>query len=231
MYPAPSPNSFKSWPTQKPRPAPVTTTARTSGSRASLNAATSCRCSSAVKALRTSGRLSVIVRAPPSRVVSTSAIGGSLGDLGRAVAGRDREDVRLPGALAREGIAHGGSDRLACGTGHQHKNRAANPAADHPRAERTATPCRVDCHLELRRRDLEIVTERGVRGREERGELGEPAGSEQLGSLEHPRVLRDNVAHESRGAVAEQRRGPLDVGARGIAKGRKAKGVRGLLAG
>ena len=35
-------------------------------------------CSSAVNALRTSGRLSVIVRTPPSRLVSTSAIRRSL---------------------------------------------------------------------------------------------------------------------------------------------------------
>ena len=39
MSPAPSWNSVRSWPTQKPRPAPVTTTARTDGSAASLSAA------------------------------------------------------------------------------------------------------------------------------------------------------------------------------------------------
>src|ERR1051325_1609366 len=74
MSPGASRNSVRSWPTQNPRPAPVITTARTSAARASLRAAPSARCMSALNALRTSGRLSVIFRTAPSRVVSTSAI-------------------------------------------------------------------------------------------------------------------------------------------------------------
>src|SRR5919204_6922262 len=74
MSPADSRNSVRSWPTQNPRPAPVTTTARTSSARASLYAALIARCIAALKALSTSGRLSVIVRTPPSRLVSTSAM-------------------------------------------------------------------------------------------------------------------------------------------------------------
>src|SRR6266498_5957813 len=74
MSPGASRNSVKSWPTQKPRPAPVRTTARTAASRASLSAPASARCMSVLKALRTSGRFSVIVRTAPSRLVSTSAI-------------------------------------------------------------------------------------------------------------------------------------------------------------
>ena len=74
MSPAASRNSVRSWPTQKPRPAPVTTTARTSGSRASFSAAASALCIAALNALSTSGRLSVIVRTAPSLLVSTSAM-------------------------------------------------------------------------------------------------------------------------------------------------------------
>src|SRR5439155_5372518 len=58
-----------------PRPAPVSTTARTSGARASSSAAARALCIASLKALRTSGRFSVMVRTAPSRLVSTSAIG------------------------------------------------------------------------------------------------------------------------------------------------------------
>ena len=78
MSPADSRNSVRSWPTQNPRPAPVTTTERTSPSRASLKTSWIARCMSALKAFRTSGRLSVIVSTAPSRVVSTSAMRRSL---------------------------------------------------------------------------------------------------------------------------------------------------------
>src|SRR5215204_2354643 len=62
MSPAPSWNSFRSWPTQKPRPAPVRTTARTSGSCASASAARRPEWTDASSAFSLSGRLSVIVR-------------------------------------------------------------------------------------------------------------------------------------------------------------------------
>ena len=65
-------NSFRSWPEQKPRPAPVITTARTSGAAASFRAAFSAAWSAALKALKTSGRFSLIVRTDSSRSVSTS---------------------------------------------------------------------------------------------------------------------------------------------------------------
>ena len=78
MSPGASRNSVRSCPTQNPRPAPVITTARTSSLRASFSAAASARCRSALKALSTSGRLSVIVRTAPSRLVSASAIRRSL---------------------------------------------------------------------------------------------------------------------------------------------------------
>src|SRR2546423_11978636 len=74
MSPADSRNSVRSWPTQNPRPAPVTTTARTSSARASLNASCIARCMAPLKAFSTSGRFSVIVRTPSSRLVSTSAM-------------------------------------------------------------------------------------------------------------------------------------------------------------
>src|SRR4029453_15416595 len=73
MSPAASRNSVRSWPTQKPRPAPVITTARTSSLLASFRAAARARCRSALNAFSTSGRLSVVVRPPPSRLVSASA--------------------------------------------------------------------------------------------------------------------------------------------------------------
>src|SRR6266511_3753997 len=80
MSPGASRNSVRSWPTQKPRPAPVRTTARTSASRASLSAAANALCISVLKALRTSGRLRMIVRTAPSRLVSTSAIARTFAD-------------------------------------------------------------------------------------------------------------------------------------------------------
>ena len=72
MSPASSRKAFRSWPTQNPRPAPVRTTARTEASRASLSASRKPACISASNAFRTSGRLSVIVRTPPSRSVRTA---------------------------------------------------------------------------------------------------------------------------------------------------------------
>src|SRR5207248_3091462 len=73
MSPGASRNSVRSCPTQKPRPAPVTTTARTSGARAaSFNAACSAPCIALLKAVSTSGRLRVIVWTAPSRELSTS---------------------------------------------------------------------------------------------------------------------------------------------------------------
>src|SRR5215208_4861333 len=71
-------NSVKSCPAQNPRPAPVITTARISGSAASASASASAAWSAALKALNTSGRLSVIVSTAPSRASSTSAISASL---------------------------------------------------------------------------------------------------------------------------------------------------------
>ena len=76
MSPGASLNSPRSWPTQKPRPAPVKTTARTSGSRASFSAAASAACIAWLNAFSTSGRLSVIVITLPSLVTSTSPTPG-----------------------------------------------------------------------------------------------------------------------------------------------------------
>src|SRR5919199_1930693 len=114
MSPADSRNSVRSWPTQNPRPAPVTTTARTSSSRASLNAAWSARCIAALKAFSTSGRFSVIVRTPPSRLVSTSATAGGSppstakgGGRLRELAGAPLEEAPLDGVrrqLERAGV-------------------------------------------------------------------------------------------------------------------------------
>src|SRR4029078_3458438 len=73
MSPDASRNSVRSWPTQKPRPAPVSTTALTSGARASRSAPASARCIAVLNALRTSGRVRGIVGTPPSILVSTSA--------------------------------------------------------------------------------------------------------------------------------------------------------------
>ena len=67
-------NSVRSWPTQKPRPSPVRTTALTSASRASFSAAANALCIAALNAFSMSGRFSVIVSTEPSRLVSTSAI-------------------------------------------------------------------------------------------------------------------------------------------------------------
>ena len=67
MSPAPVPNSCRSWPTQNPRPAPVSTTARISGSAPRSSDAASAACAAPFSALSTSGRLSVIVRTAPSR--------------------------------------------------------------------------------------------------------------------------------------------------------------------
>src|SRR6266403_786596 len=121
MFPA-SPNSFRSCPAQKPLPAPVTTTARTSGSRASLRASRSAVCSARLNALHTSGRLSVIVCTAPSRVTSTSAIEKTLTPLevGRALLDEGLES--LAGVLRRarevEGAAFerdaGRERRLEC---------------------------------------------------------------------------------------------------------------------
>ena len=72
-----SENSVKSWPTQKPRPAPVTTTARTSSDCASLSPAWNALCIAPLNAFSTSGRLSVSVSTAPSRLTSTSVMGGS----------------------------------------------------------------------------------------------------------------------------------------------------------
>src|SRR5690242_8308789 len=71
-------NSAMSWPTQNPRPAPVTTTARTSGARAAFSAAARPACIASLNALRTSGRFSVIVWTAPWRLTSTSATRRSL---------------------------------------------------------------------------------------------------------------------------------------------------------
>src|SRR5690349_11714865 len=84
MSPALSLNSVRSWPTQKPRPAPVITTARTSSARAAFRAAPSSFSVEAFRAFSTSGRFSVIVRTAPSRAVSTSATRASLKDAPQA---------------------------------------------------------------------------------------------------------------------------------------------------
>ena len=58
--------SFRSWPAQKPRPAPVMTTARTaSSSAAAFKAGSSSACIAAVKLFSVAGRFSVIVRTAP----------------------------------------------------------------------------------------------------------------------------------------------------------------------
>src|SRR3954451_3255555 len=100
MSPGASRNSVRSCPTQKPRPAPVTTTARTSSPRASLSAALSALCIAPLNAFRTSGRLSVIVRTAPSCCVSTSAMGAPL--LPQEEAG-----TQLVGVLEHEAVLAG----------------------------------------------------------------------------------------------------------------------------
>src|SRR5213592_1731912 len=105
MSPGASRNSVRSCPTQNPRPAPVSTTARTSAARASWRAAARAWCICSLKALRRSGRLSVIVRTAPSRLVSTSAIRRELsqiahvGDAGRSGIGDDPSMARRLAAL------------------------------------------------------------------------------------------------------------------------------------
>src|SRR5580765_3585978 len=71
-------NSVRSCPAQNPLPAPVITTARTSSDAASSSAACNAACIEVVNALYESGRLSVIVRTDPTRLVSTSAMARSL---------------------------------------------------------------------------------------------------------------------------------------------------------
>src|SRR5215218_384846 len=66
-----SENSARSWPTQKPRPAPVMTTARTCAASASRSASRSAACIDASNAFSLSGRLRVIVSTEPARLVST----------------------------------------------------------------------------------------------------------------------------------------------------------------
>src|SRR5436190_1767663 len=56
VEPGCSRNSFRSWPTQKPRPAPVITTARTSRSRACFSPSAMPRCTAPLIALSTSRR-------------------------------------------------------------------------------------------------------------------------------------------------------------------------------
>src|SRR5215208_1449760 len=105
MSPAASRNSVRSCPTQKPRPAPVTTTARTASSRASSSAALSALCIAPLNAFRTSGRLSVIVRTAPSRCVSTSAMGSTL-------LPQEEACIQLVGILEHEAVLA----RAMCGT-------------------------------------------------------------------------------------------------------------------
>src|SRR3954452_7916410 len=73
MPPAPVENSCKSCPTQKPRPAPVITTARTLASFACSSPAWIPSWTALFRAFSTSGRLRVIVSTGPSRMTSTSA--------------------------------------------------------------------------------------------------------------------------------------------------------------
>src|SRR5215210_948855 len=180
MSPGASRNSLRSWPTQKPRPAPVITTARTSSARASFSAAPSARWRSALKAFRTSGRLSVIVRTAPSRLVSTSAIDGAynrrLADPGGAGGRCHGEDARLAEARARERTAYGHRDVVDGVLGNEGEGRAAEAPADHPRPERACLRRRLDRRVELGSGDLEVVAQGGVRGAQEGPELCEPAG-------------------------------------------------------
>src|SRR5215207_8419770 len=94
-------NSFRSWPEQKPRPAPVITTARISGLAACSSASRSAAWSAALKALKTSGRLSVIVRTAPSRSVSTSLTEVSLTS--------GKESAQAVGRLGRDPVIREGA--------------------------------------------------------------------------------------------------------------------------
>src|SRR2546421_348780 len=103
MSPGASRNSVRSWPTQNPRPAPVTTTARTSSSRAAaLSAAWSSRCIAASNAFSTSGRLRTIVWTAPSRELSVQVdYRRGLARREHAVEARDLAPVRLRRGVQR----------------------------------------------------------------------------------------------------------------------------------
>ena len=81
--------SERSWPAQKARPAPVTTTQRTAGSAAAASsAASNSACIAVVKLLSDCGRLSVSVRTAASSVTSTSRSAfGAAGMAGRVRGG------------------------------------------------------------------------------------------------------------------------------------------------
>src|SRR5436853_5768511 len=139
-----SPNSARSCPAQKPRPAPVSTTARTEGSRACLTASSRSRFVSASSAFRTSGRFSVIVWTAPSLLTSTS---GTTQTLVRLLASAHGIDVRL--GRARRVLAGRHERRraaLALGGEREGAPRLGQRGRDHRG--------RLPAHLGARRRPL-----------------------------------------------------------------------------
>src|SRR5437588_2043987 len=218
-----SPNSFRSWPAQNPRPAPVMTTARTSGSRASFSASRSAPCSARLNAFITSGRLSVIVWTAPARVTSTSVIRETLrhrrfyrrstrGDSRRSDAG-ERAEVSRRHLVAEEHREPARAEVLQ--QRHVLRSRVVVVDADDRMdfAERPSRPLRVrDREVGAIARVLVVVRLRqeieaavSPRGEVDRQHVRRLGGAERDERSGNRRLHGTERAHEVRGALPADR--------------------------
>src|SRR5829696_5344508 len=81
--------------------------------------------------------------------------------------------------------------------GNQRQNAAAEPPSRHPCTQRSRSSRGLDREVDGGHRDLEVVTHGGVRGIQQRGNVGEPACLQGLRRLEDPAILGDDVLYSS----------------------------------
>lgn len=72
-------------------------------------------------------------------------------------------------------------------------DRPTEPSAGHPSAEGAGRQCRVHSSVEFGTGDVVVVAQGGVRGGEQRADVGDPTGPQQLDGAFHPVVLGDDV--------------------------------------
>src|SRR5215213_8623804 len=77
----------------------------------------------------------------------------------------------------------------------QRNDATAEAAASHACAEGSGGCSRFDGEIYLRHGDLEVVTHRFVRGIQQRCQLGDPAGTQDFDSLQHPGVLGNDMSY------------------------------------
>src|SRR5664279_4045269 len=181
------------------------TEARTNGTPAGTNFAIpeerSSRTTGVIPAALKARTMCAPMYPAPPVTIHVDVIGSSLLVASRPIRWSHHKNV---GGLHRprvERLRHGRGDVVPPCGGDKCDRRAAEAAARQACAERSSLDGRLDGHVDLRYRDLEVVAHGGVRAEHEVADCGGPLGAEGAYRVEHPLVLGHDVADAAEDAI------------------------------